>query len=153
MHTCIHTTTTTTTITTIGINTAFQRDWAWCKQYTWADDGALAISQIAKEADIMITSSNKSHPPLFGFSSMNAHTSLILYLLHVYSRNPFPFPRKIHWKTSYMNSISLESELGRCANNQNGNLSWHLPWRGGGPEGVSSATYVFWNMIFLKPFM
>ena len=40
--------------------------------------------------------------------------------------------------------------LGRCADNQNGNLRWYLPWGGGGLEGVSSATYLFWKMIFLK---
>ena len=45
-----------------------------------------------------------------------------------------------------------ENKLGRGAKNQNGNLRWHLPWRGagGGLEGVSSATYLFWKMIFLK---
>ena len=41
-------------------------------------------------------------------------------------------------------------ELGRGSNNQNGNLRWFLPWRGGGLEGVSSATYLFWKMIFFK---
>ena len=44
----------------------------------------------------------------------------------------------------------LDKILGRGANNQNENLRWHLPWRGGGLEGVSSATYLFWKMIFLK---
>ena len=46
-------------------------------------------------------------------------------------------------------SIS-RSPLGRGSNNQNGNLRWYLPWRGGGLEGVSSATYLFWKMIFFK---
>ena len=36
----------------------------------------------------------------------------------------------------------LQSWLGKESNNQNGNLRWHLPWRG----GVSSATYLFWNI-------
>ena len=40
--------------------------------------------------------------------------------------------------------------LGKGSNNQNGNLRWFLPRRGGGLEGVSSATYLFWKMIFLK---
>ena len=40
--------------------------------------------------------------------------------------------------------------LGKGAENQNGNLRWHLPWREGGLEGVSSATYLFWKMIFVK---
>ena len=44
---------------------------------------------------------------------------------------------------------NIGGTLGRCANNQNGNLRWYLPWRGG-LEGVSSATYLFWKMIFLK---
>ena len=44
---------------------------------------------------------------------------------------------------------TLKPNLGTGANNQNGNLRWYLPWRGG-REGVSSATYLFWNMIFLK---
>ena len=34
------------------------------------------------------------------------------------------------------------------SNNQNGNLRWFSPWRG----GVSSSTYLFWIMIFLKSF-
>ena len=40
--------------------------------------------------------------------------------------------------------------LGKGAKNQNGNLRWHLPWRGGGLEGVSFAIKLFWKMIFLK---
>ena len=28
-----------------------------------------------------------------------------------------------------------DDELGKCANNQNGNLRWHLPGRGGGSRG------------------
>ena len=49
-------------------------------------------------------------------------------------------------------NLTLRSckHLGRGSNNQNGNLRWYLPWRGGGLEGVSSATYLFWKMIFLK---
>ena len=30
------------------------------------------------------------------------------------------------------------SDLGRGSNNQNGNLRWHLPWRGGGHNGRKS---------------
>ena len=37
--------------------------------------------------------------------------------------------------------------LGKGAKNQNGNLRWHLPWRGGGLEGFSSATYLFWKNL------
>ena len=33
--------------------------------------------------------------------------------------------------------------LGKGSNNQNGNLRWHLPGRGGGSRPVSSATYLF----------
>ena len=44
----------------------------------------------------------------------------------------------------------LVLKLGTGANNQNGNLRWYLPWRAGGLEGVSSATYLFWKMIFFK---
>ena len=40
--------------------------------------------------------------------------------------------------------------LGKGAENQNGNLRWHLPWRRGGLEGVSFAIKLFWKMIFLK---
>ena len=40
-------------------------------------------------------------------------------------------------------AFSLFSVLGKEAKNQKGNLSWHLPGRGGGLEGVSSATYLF----------
>ena len=43
-----------------------------------------------------------------------------------------------------------EPTLGKVSKNQNGNLRWHLPWRGGGLEGVSSATYLFWKVIFIK---
>ena len=43
-----------------------------------------------------------------------------------------------------------EFNLGKGAENQNGNLRWHLPWRGGGLEGVSFAIKLFWKMIFLK---
>ena len=52
------------------------------------------------------------------------------------------------------NLISFQSCLGRCANNQNGNLRWHLPWRGRG--GVSRGSRVphtyseIW--FFWKPF-
>ena len=33
------------------------------------------------------------------------------------------------------NWSSLQSMLGRGSNNQNGNLRWHLPWKGGGSRG------------------
>ena len=46
--------------------------------------------------------------------------------------------------------LVLAAILGTGANNQNRNLRWYLPWRGGGLEGVSSATYLFWKMIFIK---
>ena len=59
-----------------------------------------------------------------------------------------------HLKTNQLVSFPLNFFslflLGRCAKNQNGNLRWHLPWRGGGLEGISSATYLFWKMIFVK---
>ena len=55
-----------------------------------------------------------------------------------FAKNKF-YPIKVH-----------RSRLGKGAENQNGNLRWHLPWKGGGLEGVSSATYLFWKMIFLK---
>ena len=42
------------------------------------------------------------------------------------------------------------SLLGKGANNQNGNLRWYLPWRGGGSRPVSSATYLFWKKDFFK---
>ena len=40
-------------------------------------------------------------------------------------------------------SYAKFSLLGRGSNNQNGNLRWYLPRRGGGLEGVSSATCRF----------
>ena len=36
-----------------------------------------------------------------------------------------------------------ENKLGKGAENQNGNLRWHLPGRGGGLEGVSFAIKLF----------
>ena len=47
-------------------------------------------------------------------------------------------------------SLTVFYGLGKGSNKQNENLRWYLPWRGGGLEGVSSATYLFWKMIFLK---
>ena len=44
----------------------------------------------------------------------------------------------------------MTADLGKSSNNQNGNLRWFLPWKGGGLEGVLSATYLFWKIIFLK---
>ena len=46
--------------------------------------------------------------------------------------------------------LAISGYLGKGAKNQNGNLRWHLPLRGGGLEGVSSAIYLFWKIIFLK---
>ena len=49
-----------------------------------------------------------------------------------------------------LSSLCPTVRLGTGADNQNGKR-WHLPWRGGeGLEGVSSATYLFWKMIFVK---
>ena len=53
-------------------------------------------------------------------------------------------------RSLFMSLLCREYNLGKGSNNQNGNLRWHLPWRGGGLEGVSSATYLFWKMIFVK---
>ena len=44
-------------------------------------------------------------------------------------------------------SFHHSKHIGRYANNQNGNLRCFFPWRGG---GVSSSTYLFWKIIFLK---
>ena len=53
----------------------------------------------------------------------------------------------VSWKKK---CIQHHLRLGKGSKNQNGNLRWHLPWRGGGLEGVLSATYLFWKMIFVK---
>ena len=69
--------------------------------------------------------------------------SLILQIWHIWFWKQYFEPQVI----SFGDGISL----GRCAENQNGNLRWHLPWRGGGGlEGVSFAIKLFWKMIFLK---
>ena len=47
-------------------------------------------------------------------------------------------------------SLTVFYGLGKGSNKQNENLRWYLPWGGGGLEGVSSATYLFWKMIFFK---
>ena len=55
------------------------------------------------------------------------------------------------WRVCFENDNEKKlTSLGKVSKNQNGNLRWHLPWRGGGLEGVSSAIYLFWKMIFLK---
>ena len=55
---------------------------------------------------------------------------------------------ELHVSDEYFRS--LLSLLGKGSKNQNGNLRWALPRRGGGSRPVSSATYLFWKMIFVK---
>ena len=45
-----------------------------------------------------------------------------------------------------LNWPCLKCYWGRGSKNQNGNLRWYLPWKG----GVFSATYLFWKMFFSK---
>ena len=49
---------------------------------------------------------------------------------------------------THITNINGINVLGRCSNNQNGNLRWIFPWRG----GVSSSTYVFWRKKIQKLF-
>ena len=51
---------------------------------------------------------------------------------------------------SWLPFVVYHLPLGRYPENQNGNLRWHLPWGGGGLEGVSFAIKLFWKTIFLK---
>ena len=41
--------------------------------------------------------------------------------------------------------------LGKGANNQNGNLRWHLPWRGGSRGGLECHIPILKNDFSLKP--
>ena len=43
-----------------------------------------------------------------------------------------------------------KTKWGKVSNNQNGNLRWHLPWRGGGLERVPHTYSEKW--FFWKPF-
>ena len=56
----------------------------------------------------------------------------------------------LSWKIMLRLGYHAKLTLGKGSNKQNGNLRWYLPWREGGLEGVSSAIYLFWKMIFVK---
>ena len=71
---------------------------------------------------------------------------------------------KVH--TRFLNYVFLEwcqevpiwLRLGRCANNQNGNLRWYLPWRGGVSRGsrvphTYSEIWFFWKPFRIIPWL
>ena len=48
----------------------------------------------------------------------------------------------------YLTLLKTQMTLGKESNNQNGNLRWHLPWRGGGVSRGSRVPFTYFEKWF-----
>ena len=98
--------------------------------WTAKNPGFLETFQIIKKPSRLL-GSFLDHPDIFRLSGNFPCYPETFQVIRKSSR----LSRNFSGRPDTFKTIRKPSRLGRCAENQNGNLRWHLPWRGGGSRG------------------